>query len=347
MSRQPRLNTSLRQQVYSYVETPIEMSPPGFPSHSTDITADQTTAYNDQISTTNPSQQGSLQTHPDTISVASQELEQARQMRLQERQALALSTTSLTEHPALSAPYAEENTLPQSPPTHSSSQYQSPPYSPGPLPEKRPPDFEYISPQKISITPDTNPLQSPRSPVLHRMGTFPSINQESQPVHETYPNHQPGQIAHPNQIVIGGHWSTGLCECTDIGTCCLGLSCPCILYGRTQYRLLRKSRGEDPTNLLGYETCNGSCTSMAVFCGCQWLLATIQHTRTRKAYDIEGNICSDCVRASCCMCCTFIRNEREIKSREENRAYSAQLTGSAFVTPYLPPGQMHYRPNSG
>ncbi|EEA28609.1 DUF614 domain protein [Talaromyces marneffei ATCC 18224] len=181
MSRQPRLNTSLRQQVYSYVETPIEMSPPGFhTSNSADIPTDQTTTYNDQISTTNPSQHESLQTHPDAISVASQELEQARQIHLQERQALALRTTCLTEHPALSAPYGEENTLPKSPPAHSSSQYQSPPYSPGPLPEKRPTDFEYTSPQKISIAPDTNPLQSPRSPI-HRMGTFPSTNQESQP----------------------------------------------------------------------------------------------------------------------------------------------------------------------
>ena len=91
MSRQPRLNTSLRQQVYSYVETPIEMSPPGFPSHSTDITTDQTTAYKDQSSTSDTNQQGSLQTDPDRMNVASQELEQARQQRLQERQALALT----------------------------------------------------------------------------------------------------------------------------------------------------------------------------------------------------------------------------------------------------------------
>jgi Cys-rich protein (TIGR01571 family) len=160
---------------------------------------------------------------------------------------------------------------------------------------------------------------------------------------ESYTTHLPGQIAHPNQMTTGGGWSTGLCECSDIGTCCLGLTCPCILYGRTQYRLLRKSRGEDPTNMLGYETCNGSCTAMALFCGCQWILATIQHTRTRRAYRIEGGICSDCVRATCCPCCTCIRNEREIKLREDARAHSAQLNGANFVSPYLSPGQMQYR----
>lgn len=347
MSRQPRIDTSLRQQVYSYVETPIEMSPPGFrfPAPTESNTAHS--AVPEALPQNDLSTHYSLQTHQDVSNVAAQEIEQARNMRLQERQAHPLNSPGFTEHPALSAPYAEDNSrattsLPTSTPTHSSSQYQAPPYSPGPLPEKTPAKFDYAPTRKMTITPDTNPLQSPRSPV-HRMGSFPAINQTAESGHETFVNHQPGQIAHPNQIVNGGHWSTGLCECADIGTCCLGLTCPCILYGRTQYRLLRKSRGEDPTNLLGYESCNGSCTALALLCGCQWILATIQHTRTRKAYDIDGNVCSDCVRATCCMCCTFIRNEREIKRREESRAYSAQVTGSTFVTPYLPPGQMQYQ----
>ncbi|EED22867.1 DUF614 domain protein [Talaromyces stipitatus ATCC 10500] len=200
MSRQPRLDTSLRQQVYSYVETPIELSPPGsHPPYSSDATTDQTTVSNDQTSSTNPSREGNIYTSPDAVNIATQELQQARQTRVQEKQALALSTTNLTEHPALSAPYTEGNTSITNLPTHASSQYQSPPYSPGPLPEKRHADFEYSSPQKISITPDTNPLQSPRSPI-HRMGTFPSINQQSQAVHESFPDHHPGQIAHANQI---------------------------------------------------------------------------------------------------------------------------------------------------
>jgi hypothetical protein len=96
--------------------------------------------------------------------------------------------------------------------------------------------------------------------------------------------HQPGQIAHPNQVVRGGTWSHGLCECSSIGTCCLGLLCPCILYGRTQYRLSMKSKKEDPTNMLGYETCNGSCTAMALLCGCQCKF----HNQTgQQSFDTE------------------------------------------------------------
>lgn len=339
MSRQPRIDTSVRQQqAYSYVETPIELNPSGGWTQPQSSEIPQPPS----IPTPQPLQ---IQTQ-ETPNVANQELEQARQMLIQERQAFSPSGTPLPRHPALSAPYAEGDVVAKNTPTHSSSQYQSyqsPPYSPGALPEKKQPQPYEPAPIYTSpITPDTNPLQSPIA-TMHRMGTFSSTNnQDSQPTHDSFSTHQPGQIAHPNQIVSGGHWNTGLCECTDVSTCCLGLACPCMLYGRTQYRLLRKSRGEDPTNLLGYELCNGSCVSLALLCGCQCILATVQHTRTRKAYSIEGNICSDCVRASCCMCCTFVRNEREIKRREDKRAYSAQVTGSTFVTPYLPPGQMQY-----
>lgn len=358
MSRQPRVDTAVRQQVYSYVETPIELNAPGLraqqPTQS--IPAQNATAHEAQLpstSTPQPPLQAQQQGNP--ANVATQELEQARMMLMQERQAFSPTGTPLPEHPALSAPYEEGTIHRTNTPAHSSSQYpsyQTPPYSPGALPEKTQPPGQQLEPtpaRKISVTPDTNPLQSPTSPI-HRMGTFPSSHHGSQPAQDSFSGHQPGQVVHPNQIVNGGYWSTGLCECSDAGTCFLGLICPCMLYGRTQYRLLRKSRGEDPTNLLGHEFCNGSCASCAclsIICGCQCILATIQHTRTREAYNIEGNICSDCVRASCCMCCTFIRNEREIKRREETRAYSAQLAGSTFTTPYMPPGQMQYPSSHG
>ncbi|KAH8705302.1 PLAC8 family-domain-containing protein [Talaromyces proteolyticus] len=336
MSRQLSLDTSQRQQVYSFIETPIELNPHRQQLLQAEIT-DATAARPVAPATPQPG----VTRQSTATNVATQELEQARQIH----QASNLNSHGPSIHPALSAPYVEESpasvtmdpalTAPQHPPTP----YRSPPSSPGPLPVK-----EHPRPSPIPfspITPDMNPLQSPLSPSFH------TTRQDAQPSNESYSTHLPGQIAHPSQMSKGGGWSTGLCECSsDIGTCCLGFTCPCILYGRTQYRLLRKSRGEDPTNLLGYESCNGSCTAIALLCGCQWILATIQHTRTRRAYEIEGSICSDCVRATCCPCCTCIRNEREIKKREESRAYSAQVHGSNFVVPYIPPGQMQYQPGS-
>ncbi|QKX58320.1 uncharacterized protein TRUGW13939_05442 [Talaromyces rugulosus] len=345
MNRQPlTLDTSQRPR-YSYIATPVELNGPQ--QH-------QQYQQQHQQEIQQPTQDSAPSESLPATNVATQELEQARQIQLHERQvANATPHQGLPVHPALSAPYAEEPAAPinSPPPPITSPQYSfnspPPPSSPGPLPVKgdhpRPPPTPLMP-----IVPDINPLQSPLSPSFpptakHHPQHMQSNNSNNNNNDESYTTHLPGQIAHPNQMTTGGGWSTGLCECSDIGTCCLGLTCPCILYGRTQYRLLRKSRGEDPTNMLGYETCNGSCTAMALFCGCQWILATIQHTRTRRAYRIEGDICSDCARATCCPCCTCIRNEREIRLREDARAQSAQLNGANFVSPYLPPGQMQYR----
>ncbi|CRG84122.1 hypothetical protein PISL3812_01451 [Talaromyces islandicus] len=342
MSRQPlTLDTSQRAaRVYSYIETPIELNGP----------RQHHQLHQHQIQTLQPTEGSAPASDAlPATNVASQELEQARQMQLHERQAAnATPHQGLPVHPALSAPYAEEPAAPinSPPPTVASPQYSfqpPPPSSPGPLPVKG--EHPQSPPTPLMpIVPDTNLLQSPLSPSFPPTAKqHPKHMQSKNDMNESYATHLPGQIAHPSQMTTGGGWSTGLCECSDIGACCLGLTCPCILYGRTQYRLLRKSRGEDPTNLLGYESCNGSCTAMALLCGCQWILATIQHTRTRRAYQIEGGICSDCVRATCCPCCTCIRNEREIKLREDARAQSAQLSGANFVSPYIPPGQMQYR----
>jgi Cys-rich protein (TIGR01571 family) len=145
--------------------------------------------------------------------------------------------------------------------------YTNPPSSPGPLPLKI-----REAPQRsdtLSIEPDANPLQSPKNTYFPPPAT-PALNSsQAPPVGDLSAFHQPGQIMHPNQEVQGGTWTHGLCDCSNIGTCCVGVICPCILYGKTQHRLTMKSRKEDPTNMLGYDTCNGSCSAMALFCGCQ------------------------------------------------------------------------------
>ncbi|KAI9368313.1 PLAC8 family-domain-containing protein [Aspergillus egyptiacus] len=242
------------------------------------------------------------------------------------------------QHPAY-APYVNSDTLHQAGTDHDGQPVDQP-SSPGPLPVKTDPNAPTDEHRKeeIPIVPDTNPLQSPTIPYF----SPPEKPSPAGPDLATY--HRPGQVSHPNQDIKGGGWSYGLCDCSSIGTCCLGLLCPCILYGRTQHRLSQRSRKADPTNMLGYETCNASCTAMALLCGCQWLLATIQHTRTRKAYAIQGNIASDCVRATCCTCCTLIQDEKEIRKREEERAKAARAAGASLVSPYLTPVPMSYGP---
>jgi Cys-rich protein (TIGR01571 family) len=77
------------------------------------------------------------------------------------------------------------------------------------------------------------------------------------------------------------------------------------------------------------------------------LLATIQHTRTRKAYGIKGDIASDCVRATCCTCCTLIQDEKEIQRREEQRGRATLERGATLLSPYTAPGPMTYPPPPG
>ena len=75
------------------------------------------------------------------------------------------------------------------------------------------------------------------------------------------------------------------------------------------------------------------------------LLATVQHTRTRRAYAIQGSIASDCVRATCCTCCTLIQDEKEIMKREEERAKASRAAGAILVSPYAAPVPMSYGPH--
>ncbi|EQL37809.1 hypothetical protein RJZ56_004775 [Blastomyces dermatitidis] len=255
----------------------------------------------------------------------------------------------LSEHPAQFAPYADSNPehttiaprdskvapFPQPPPSiavlPSHDQFANKPLSAAQEQERREKD--------MAILPDTNPLESHTSFTKPGPKSIkPSYPMTPITIPDTYDlSHFPGQVPHPTQRLKGDTWNYGLCDCSDIGTCCLGLFCPCILYGRTQYRLNRKSDRKDPTNLLGYETCNASCTAMALLCGCQWLLASVQHSRIRRAYGIPGSIPSDCVRATCCTCCTLIQDEREIKTREEG-------VRETVSTPYLPPSHMTFSP---
>lgn len=190
------------------------------------------------------------------------------------------------QHPANFAPYADEMTQQHHRPVldiqpfarpdadHaivSQNSYGTVPNSPGPLPIKGHPTHADQQQQQdpntrpLAVEPDTNPLQSPLFPPP----TATSTSQQTPVPEDITTYHQPGQVRHPNQAIKGGAWTHSLCDCSNISACCLGIFCPCILYGKTQYRLGLKSRKEDPTNMLGFGSCNGSCTAMALLCGCQ------------------------------------------------------------------------------
>lgn len=266
MNRQLHLETQAGEnRRYSFLETPLEM-------HSSAQYADVASALQPRVnpaSSTQPAvpQRVQQQEQPAQYTVS----EKTQQFQQQGIIPTYSNYPAPEHHPAHHAPIADAR------PQHSDMQmhplhYNQPPSSPGPLSSKTYPEPQpepHTSPRDtMSVAPDTNPFQSPKSPYLPPPVTA-STSQAPPAADDLSWNHQPGQILHPNQEALGGTWSHGLCECSNFGACCLGLICPCILYGRTQHRLSMKSCKEDPTNILGYQWCNGSCTTMALLCGCQ------------------------------------------------------------------------------
>ena len=262
--RDPRLSPLLLQTQglnqntrFSYMETPAQLSNAHFEQLSS-----PTNSTIDESPTSTVAQQWATQHHGHE--------DQRRFPYPEEIEAPSRSTSpynfSLPQglHPALSAPYAdvEEPAQPRSP-SYQMSRLSPRPYSPGHEQVKSPADFN--PPQTtLNLSPDPDPIKQPR---LSPLPQPPTYNPNS-PVgpNAMLESHRPGQVTHPNSTVEP-EWKHGLCEIDT--TCCMGLFCPCMLYGKTQYRLSQKSKRQEATDLLGYEKCNGPCTFMALACGFQ------------------------------------------------------------------------------
>lgn len=283
MNRPLHLNTQVEEdRRYSFAETPLEMHASGHHpalASAQQVRADANPSPQPAIEQQmHPSPQPAIQqqAHPSPQPAIQQEMHPAQYAaseKVQQFQHQGFMPTYSNypgpeRHPAHDAPFADAPQQQSDIQMHQ-FQYKQPPNSPGPLPVKTHPGTEPYTSRRdtVTVTPDMNPLQSPKSPYLPP--PVAAGTSQAPAVDDLSSYHQPGQVLHPNQEVIGGTWSHGLCECSNIGTCCLGITCPCVLYGKTQHRLSAKSRKEDPTNMLGYQWCNGSCTAMALLCGCQ------------------------------------------------------------------------------
>ncbi|KAF2008414.1 PLAC8-domain-containing protein [Aaosphaeria arxii CBS 175.79] len=225
----------------------------------------------------------------------------------------------------------------------------------GPLPPKS--AITPISP--VAIKHDPNDFSKPTSPITQTgpMGEpYTPHGFERNPVFSPHaahgPNgldfalHQPGQVSHPNMDLAengaGKKWKFGLFSCTPgISDCMTGLFCPCIIYGRTSYRLSQKSNKKDPTDLLSYSATNGHCTVMGAACGLWWLFPTLQRMKIRHMYKIDGSCIGDFARGCCCCCCVAVQNEREVREREEK---TRRLAGPASANVYSSVGGMVYKP---
>ena len=292
---------------YSFLPTPIEYQGPFTPSQTAQAQAGNLNTANVNVTEMEPDRPLSRSSNSNS-SIEDAAMETTAQQRTTHlstvveeaspRTVTAIATPisghtltssppALSEHPVNFIPYIRPPS-----PVQTARSAQFPPTTPA-LPTS-PPPVAYINTstprpsnseeqqlrreKEWGVVPDDNPLAHMNTHTstmtFTRNPKSSHLDSQAQYAHNTsshaHSSHLPGQIRHPSQTVKGGTWSHGLCDPTDPGTCCMGLLCPCILYGKTQYRLSQKADKRDATNMLGYETCNASCTAMALLlCGCQ------------------------------------------------------------------------------
>ena len=253
---------------YSYQETPVEMQGPTFPQFSspTNSTIDES-----PIST----REEYIRPLPRTVTSAQMQAE-----NIPERTASPYGLPAPQQlHPAYYAPLSHESDM--------DSQQQAriavsipPPIEPKLLPNHKDiksPSEDPKTPYSIDHKQDAHSAHTPAFAPPPRQATQIYAPESLGGPNSALENHRPGQVAHPNSAV-DPEWKHGLCD--PDSTCCLSLFCPCIVYGKTQYRLSRKAQKQDPTDLLGYESFNGSCGFMALACGFQ-CMSNAEHESRR------------------------------------------------------------------
>lgn len=186
-------------------------------------------------------------------------------------------------HPALFAPYADDGMSPQFQDHRSQPQ---PPQSPGPIPIKTESQMAGSAPTLVLPATATNrmPTFNAQAVVSDDDRRLEVYNPDSLSGPNVAPEaHRPGQVSHPN-AAVDPEWRHGLCEIDTV--CCLGIWCPCVLYGKTQYRLSQKAQRQDATDLLGYKSYNGSCGVMALACGLQCKMTPPRFTWKIRCADV-------------------------------------------------------------
>ena len=195
------------------------------------------------------------------------------------------------------------------------------------------------------VGPDANPLSPPTPTKAYIPDTHHTTNMAVLPPPDALdatPHFSPLP-----QTERGGSWHHSLFSCAEPSICLTSLACPCIVYGRTQYRLGKRSEKQDPTNMLGYSICNGSCVAFGLLCGFNAILASIQKTRVRKSYEMRapeaGGILDDCLRGVCCCCCSIAQDEKEIRWREEEARRLSGKGSEGTDGGYVPVGRMAFQ----
>ena len=247
-AQRPRVETNhaaLQNPRYSYLETPVEMQRSQFQQFS---------------SPTNSAIDESPMSPPESLPNFSPAAP-VNPVYEPDKHPGCPPTPRKDAHPAFYAPYAEDATMRQSNPRIPHGMVQPPDAHAAKTPNGLMKVESKQNGQPNGHRP-TNGVTSPKPIYNPDSLGGPNFGAE---------NHFPGQASHPNAH-RDPEWKHGLCEPSAV--CCMGILCPCVLYGKTQYRITKKTNKDDATDMLGYESVNGSCGLMGLACGLQCMYCT-------------------------------------------------------------------------
>ncbi|BBN19554.1 hypothetical protein MPTK1_8g11660 [Marchantia polymorpha subsp. ruderalis] len=105
-----------------------------------------------------------------------------------------------------------------------------------------------------------------------------------------------------------GQWTSGLCDCfEDCNSCCLGMFCPCVLFGR-----IANIVDQGAISCLGAGTvfcCLTNCTA------CGFLHTCTYRARMRQKFGLPEKPCVDCCSDYFCLRCSTCQLYRELLNR--------------------------------
>ncbi|CAF3096056.1 unnamed protein product [Rotaria socialis] len=105
-------------------------------------------------------------------------------------------------------------------------------------------------------------------------------------------------------------WNESLFGCfKDVHVCCYGFWCCCCLYGENAEKI--NNRSKCLTHCCMY-------SFMSLF-GCCCLMHTVKRGQLRTKYNLEEDVCADCLMTCCCPPCAICQEAREIKVRGSAR----------------------------
>ncbi|KAJ8282890.1 hypothetical protein COCON_G00054090 [Conger conger] len=107
-------------------------------------------------------------------------------------------------------------------------------------------------------------------------------------------------------------WSTGICECfDDMAICCFGYWCPLCFACKTSTDFGECVCLPVMDSLWTITICFGVPT-------CVPPVAFAMRVGARNRYNIQGDMCTDCITATFCNTCSWCQIAREIKRHKRN-----------------------------